>query len=241
MPSTKYCCSGSSLRFANGSTIIDSRGTGRVSPDHGECQRTTAMATETKHRAPTTAAMMWPRRPWCARNIAPGMLPIRARVTGSCDFAFSTIERSLPLAGKWVPFRSARGLNPCDRGDKAVTTSGHGLDAAARFSVLVENAAQCGNLDGQVAFFDHHSGPDGFHNCIFRDQLPLPLYQKAEQIQCTRADRDRGRRPRVIEAEQPATRQIEPKALEEKDFGCTGPVHALVSPVVIALAQGFAV
>jgi hypothetical protein len=32
----------------------------------------------------------------------------------------------------------------------------------------------------------------------------------------------------VIEPEQPTTRQIEPKALEEKYFGCTGPVHALV-------------
>ncbi len=72
-------------------------------------------------------------------------------------------------------FRSGRGLDPCDRGDETIARPGRRLDAAAPFSVLIEDAAQRRNLDGQVAFPDHHSGPDGLHNRLFRDQLPLPV------------------------------------------------------------------
>jgi hypothetical protein len=64
------------------------------------------------------------------------------------------------------------------RGDEAVAASGHRLDTAALFSVLVENAAQRGNLDGQIAFIDHHSWPDYLHNHVFRHELPVPFDQQ---------------------------------------------------------------
>ena len=61
------------------------------------------------------------------------------------------------------------------RPDKAIAPSGHRLDAAALFTVLIEDAAQRRNLNRQVAFPDHRPRPDGFHNRVLRYQLSLVL------------------------------------------------------------------
>src|SRR3984893_2154384 len=119
------------------------------------------------------------------------------------------------IAGRQGRCRQDRVFDPCYRGDKAIAATGHRLDAAALFSVLIEDAAQRRNLDRQVAFLDHRSGPHGFHDRVFRDQLPWPLDQQAEQVERTCADRDWRGDTRLVKSEQIAAAEIETEAFEE--------------------------
>ncbi len=82
------------------------------------------------------------------------------------------------IARRSNKYRQGRGLDACHRADEAVATPGHRLDAAALFSVLIEDAPQRRDLNGQVTFLDHRSGPDGLHDRVLRDQLPVPLGQQ---------------------------------------------------------------
>jgi hypothetical protein len=94
-----------------------------------------------------------------------------------CQNAMSRCAVGTAITRRSNRYRRARGLDPPHRRDKAVAAPGHCLDAAAVLAVLIEDAAQRRNLDGQVAFLDHHSRPDGLHDCVFGDQLPLTLDQ----------------------------------------------------------------
>ena len=80
----------------------------------------------------------------------------------------------------------------------------------------VQDAAQGGDLDRQIVFFDDGSRPDGGHDLVFRDQLPLAARQQSEQIERARTERNRDGVARVIEPEQAAA--IEAEAFEKQSI-----------------------
>jgi hypothetical protein len=133
------------------------------------------------------------------------------------------------IAGRRSGYRWGDGLSPCHRRNKAVAAPGNRLDAAALSAVLIEDAAQRRDLDRQIAFLDYRSGPHGLHDRIFRNQLPWPLDQQAEQAERTRANHDRYSDTRPVQPEQIAADEIETEAFEEKNVSRIEPVHALVS------------
>jgi hypothetical protein len=88
--------------------------------------------------------------------------------------------------------------------------------------------AQLRNLDVQVGFLDHPPRPDRLHDRVFRDQLPFPLNQQAEQIERARPERDRRAHTPVIQPKQTADSAIEAEALEQDTLSRTDRVHAPV-------------
>src|SRR5216683_348803 len=82
-------------------------------------------------------------------------------------------------------------LDPCHRRDKAVASPGNRLDAAAPRSSVIEDAAQCCDLDVEVAVFDRRSQPDGLDDPVSRNEVARPLNQHAENVERPPADRYR--------------------------------------------------
>src|SRR6202043_238345 len=88
------------------------------------------------------------------------------------------------------------------RRDKAVATTGHGLDAAALGAPVIEDAAQRGDLHVQVAVFDRGSRPDGLDDLGSRYEIPWPLDQHAENVERARTDRNRSENTALIAPKQ---------------------------------------
>ena len=89
----------------------------------------------------------------------------------------------LPSAG-----RRGRGFDPCDWRDKAVAAPRNRLDAAALRSPIIEDAAQCCDLDVEVAVFDRRSRPNGLDDLVSRYEVARPLDQHAEKVERPPAD-----------------------------------------------------
>ena len=80
----------------------------------------------------------------------------------------------------------------------------------------VQDAAQGGDLDRQIVLFDDGSRPDGGHDVVFRDQLPLAGRQQSEQIERARTERNRNGVAGVIEPEQATA--VEAEAFEKQSI-----------------------
>jgi hypothetical protein len=87
--------------------------------------------------------------------------------------------------------------------------------------------AQLGNLDVKVGWLDCSAGPDGLHDGVLRDQVPVSLNQQSEQIECARPKRDRLGSAARIQPKQDAAVAIEAEALERENVGRTALVHPL--------------
>jgi hypothetical protein len=94
--------------------------------------------------------------------------------------------------------------------------------------IAVKDAAQCRDLHREVGFLDGYSWPDDPEDFIFRDQLALPLDEKAKLGERTRTERDWFGGARATRSKQTATGTIEAKAFEQESVRRTEPVHALV-------------
>jgi hypothetical protein len=89
---------------------------------------------------------------------------------------------------------------------------------------LIEHPAKGRDLHRQVTVVDHGFGPDGGEEVVFRDNPTRPLDQHNENVERTRADRDRDKGAVMIAPEQTAS-PIEAKVLEHENVGRSEPVH----------------
>src|SRR5271165_2013362 len=105
-------------------------------------------------------------------------------------------------------------LRTRDRRYKAIATSGDRLNAAPLRPPLIQDPAKRGYLDSQVAVLDHRSRPNGSDELVFRNEIPRPLDDHAEDVEGARADRDRNEITAFISPEKTAAAPIETEALE---------------------------
>ena len=77
-----------------------------------------------------------------------------------------------------------------DRADEPVAASGKGFDPLRTAFLRAEDAAQRGNLDGQVALLDRQPRPCRLDQLILGDRHTRPLHQCAQQGHGTLAEHD---------------------------------------------------
>jgi hypothetical protein len=70
-----------------------------------------------------------------------------------------------------------------------VATSGNGNEKAWLRGLLAERAPHCGNIDGEVRFFQLLSRPDAVQNFILVQVSPATLDQQQKQIERLRIKR----------------------------------------------------
>ena len=128
-----------------------------------------------------------------------------------------------------MPAGGIAGSTACHRPDKAVAAPGNRLDAAALRSPVIEDAAQCCDLDVEVAVFDRRSRPDGVDDLVSRDEIPRPLDQHAENVERPPADRYRRENTLLIPPEQNTGAPVEAETLEQGNIGRGECVHSCAS------------
>ena len=84
--------------------------------------------------------------------------------------------------------RCGGGLGAGYRHDKPVTAGGDRLNVAAVGPSLVEDPAECGDLDRQIGIFDHRAPPDRRHDLFFGYEFARPFDEHAQDIERAGAD-----------------------------------------------------
>src|SRR5206468_11066478 len=100
--------------------------------------------------------------------------------------------------------------------DKATAAPRDRLDQA--WSAIVEGTAKRRNLHCDVGALDHPR-PDGVQDLVLRDDIPIPVDQKAEDVEGAGTDRDRNQVAAVILARQQAAAPVEMEAAESEQVG----------------------
>ncbi len=118
---------------------------------------------------------------------------------------------------------------PCHRRDKAIAAPGNRLDAATLGSPVIEDAAQCSDLDVEVAVFDHRSRPDGLDDLVSQDEIARPLNEYAEKVERPPPDGYRRVNTLPIALEQDTGVPVEPKTLEQRNIGRGECIHSCAS------------
>lgn len=99
-----------------------------------------------------------------------------------------------------------------DRLDESIAGLGYGFDVPPAVVQLAEGLPQQRDIPSEVDFFDDGIRPEALHECLFRDQAPVRLYQGNEGIE------ELGReRHRLIAAQQTPLRRVQPKRAERVD------------------------
>jgi hypothetical protein len=94
-------------------------------------------------------------------------------------------------------------------------------------SALIEDTAECRDLDRQIAFLDHGLGPNGGNDVVPRNEPAVPLQQDTENIERPRSDRH-WYEAVVINPKETAAAPVETEILKQEDTGSSGCIHPFV-------------
>jgi hypothetical protein len=98
---------------------------------------------------------------------------------------------------------------------------------------VIEDVPKRRDLNDQVIILDYRPRPDGNHDLVLRDQIPLPLDQHAEHVERARADRHRHENTTFTPPEQAAP--VETETPEQENVGRGECVHASASRAFLNL------